>query len=245
AAVGDVERGRVAHLRAAPELDHVVVHVRKRDRVLDAGVAVDDHGHVVRVERAALRYHTHLRLARGLEHHLPLVAPRLVVALHAVRAVGLHAPEVHERVAEAVDVGVEVAFRTIEDGARGEDAGRGDRAGALHLLLREDLVRVVRRIVQRGDPEAERGVVDPRRLRDQPFGAHAAVPMAVDEPGRDRLTGAVDDLRTLGDAHARARTDRGDAAAGHDHDAVVDDLVTLHRHQPGTRERDHTGGLVE
>ena len=45
--VSDAERRRVANAGATPEIHHIVVDSLNGQRVLDAGVAVDDHRHVV------------------------------------------------------------------------------------------------------------------------------------------------------------------------------------------------------
>jgi hypothetical protein len=51
--------------------------------VFDARVSVGDHGHVVLEQRTALRDHHHAELARRRDHLLALLAPGLVVTLHA------------------------------------------------------------------------------------------------------------------------------------------------------------------
>jgi hypothetical protein len=91
-AVPDDERRRVAHAAFRPELEDVLVDPRDRQGVLDAGVPVHDHRHVVLEERPSFGNDQHLELARRSEDLLPLLAPRLVVALHAEGAGGLQAP---------------------------------------------------------------------------------------------------------------------------------------------------------
>jgi hypothetical protein len=65
--------------------------------VLDPGVAVDDHRHVVVKQRAALGHHHHPELARRGEHLLALLATRLVVALDRERADRLEPAQVRKR----------------------------------------------------------------------------------------------------------------------------------------------------
>src|SRR2546429_307146 len=82
-----------------------------------AGVAVDDHGHVVLEERAALGDDHHAGLARGFDDLLALIAAGLVVALHTDGADRFHAPEVEERVVEIGNVGFEGSLGAVEDRA--------------------------------------------------------------------------------------------------------------------------------
>ena len=89
-------------------------------------------------------------------------------------------------------------------------------------------LRVVRRIVDRGDAVGEIGEVDPVLLGDQPVAALGTVPVGVDESGDEGLPGNVDDLgagRETGAPAPDARPDGDDPVALDDDDAVLDDLV--------------------
>ena len=118
-------------------------------------------------------------------------------------------------------------------------------AGALHLGRGEDFRGVVRRIVQRGHAERQRGVVDPALLRNDFVGAHRSVPVDVDDAGHDGLAGDVDDLRVRGNGGARARTDGGDAIAVDDDGAVVDDVVAVHGDDARASQREFAGRNVQ
>ena len=74
------------------------------------------------------------------------------------------------------------ALRAVEDRAGGEDARRRrSRRRAAISARGENLGGVVRRIVQRGHAERQRGVVDPALLRNDLVRAHRAVPVHVDD----------------------------------------------------------------
>ena len=209
--------------------------------VLDGRVPVHDHRHVVLEERSALGHDHDADLARGREDLLALVAARLVVALDRDRAGRLHAAQVRARVVERVDLRLEVARGAVEDRAGREDARRADHPGARELGGREDLARVVARVVDRRDAEREPGVRHPVLLREDPVRADGAVPVRVDEARQDRLAGGVDRLRARGDRDVALLPDRLDAVALDDDHAVLDDLVALHRHDAAAREGDDVG----
>ena len=96
--------------------------------MFDAGVAVDDHRHVVLEQRTALGDDHHLEFASAGDELLALIAARLVVTLDAERADRLHPAQVASRVVEAVDDRLEVAGGAVEDRARGVQPGRRDHA---------------------------------------------------------------------------------------------------------------------
>ena len=146
--------------------------------MLDPGVAVHDHVHVVLEERAPLGDDEHLELARRGENLLSLVAPRLVVALDAERADRLHALQVRTCVVQLVDLHLRVAPRAVEDDPRREEPRRPHDSRARHLARREELRRVVGGIVRRRDSEREAGVRGPVLLRDD------AVALAACQCGR-------------------------------------------------------------
>src|SRR6266540_1944675 len=104
-AVSDKKRGRVADAGLGPELQHVLVDPRDGQRVLDARVPVHDHRHVVLEERPSLGNDQHFKLARRGEDLLPLLAPRLVVALDAEGAHRLHPFDMRPRVKRMKAVG--------------------------------------------------------------------------------------------------------------------------------------------
>ena len=212
--------------------------------MLDAGVAVDDHVHVHLEQRAAFGHDHHLRLARGLEHLLALVAARLVVALDADRAGRLQPLQMGEGVVQAVDHRGEVAFRAVQHRAGREDPRPHHAAGALHLGLGVDVAGAVGRVVQRGEAEGQRGVVDPALLRDDFALGHRAVPVGVDQAGDHRLAGGLDRLRARRDRHRGAWPDRRDAVAVDQDDAVLDDFIGLGRvHRDDARADDGDAAL--
>ena len=85
------------------QLNHVAIEVGDRQRVLEAGVAILNQRLVVEQKRRALGHHHHLQLARGLDDHLPDVAPLLVVALDAERTDRLHAPQMRQSIVVVLD----------------------------------------------------------------------------------------------------------------------------------------------
>ena len=97
-AVADDQRRRVAAPALGEQRDDVLVELRHRQRVLDAGVAVDDHRLVDVEQRPALGHDHHLQLARRLDDHLARVAALLVVALDAERADRLQPSQVRQRI---------------------------------------------------------------------------------------------------------------------------------------------------
>ena len=165
AAVGDDQRRRVADLALAEQRQHVLVDRRRRQVVLDAGMAVLNHRLVVVEQRAAFGDHQHLQLAGRLEDHLARVAPFLVVALDAEGAGRLHPPQVHQRIVVGVDHRLVRRFGAVEDGAGGEQPRPELEPGADHLAVGEHRLGVVRRIVRGGDAERQIGGERPARLR--------------------------------------------------------------------------------
>ena len=105
---------------------------------------------------------------RGRDDLLALVASGLVVVLDAVRPLQLEAPDVCQRVFEAVDH--RIATRragSVHDLAGRKGAGGEDDPGPLHLGCRENLARRARRVVNRGHPEGQVSVSVPVLLRDE------------------------------------------------------------------------------
>ena len=75
-----------------------------RDIVFDAGIAVGNERHVHVVERATLGHDVQPFGPRGLHHHLPLVAARLIVVLDRDRPFRLQPPHRSQRVLVFLDV---------------------------------------------------------------------------------------------------------------------------------------------
>src|SRR6266542_5463943 len=180
-AVSDEKCRRVTHAVLRPDLESILVDPRDRQVVLDARVPVHDHRHVVLEERSPLGNDHHLEFPRGGEDLLPLLAPRLVVALDAEGANRLHALQVRSGVVEALDLHLDVPAGAVEDRAGREEPRRADDPRARHLARGEELCRVVRRIVRGRDTEGEPGVRGPVLLGDDAVGAESAVPVRVHE----------------------------------------------------------------
>src|SRR5215831_10016700 len=111
-------------------------------------MTIDDHIHVELKERCAFRYDHHVSLSRRLENLLALLAPRLVIALHADSAVSLLALKMRERIVEIGDYSSEARLRAVQNGSGGENSRSDDFSRALHFARCKNLVGVVRRIVQ-------------------------------------------------------------------------------------------------
>ena len=245
AAVADDERRRVADVGRAPEREDVVVERGDGDGVLDAGVAVEDHVHVVVERGAALGDDHHLQVAGRREDLLALIAAGLVVALDRDGASGLHPAEVAVRVVQRVDRRAEVAVGAVEDRPRREDARADDLAGLDHLGEREDRLGRGRGVVRRRDAIGEVGVVDPVGLRDRAVEEVARVGVDVHEARHDGVAAGVDHLGLWRDAHLARGSDGGDPVAAHDDGAVLDHLIALHRDDAGIGERDSAFGRGE
>jgi hypothetical protein len=127
---------------------------------------------------------------------------------------------------------------------RREDARGAHQAGARELGGREDLAGVVRRIVDGRHAERERRVAVPVLLRQDAVRAEAAVVVGVDEAGQDGLAGDVEGLRPRGNRDGSLLADGLDAVALDEHDAVLDDLVAVHRDGAAAGERDRAGRNV-
>ena len=91
------------YLALREQLHHILVETRHRQRVLDAGVAVEDLRLVHVDQRAAFRHDHHLEFASGLDNHLAHVPALLVVALDGERADGFLPPQVRDGVFVALD----------------------------------------------------------------------------------------------------------------------------------------------
>ncbi|MNQ54653.1 hypothetical protein D3C85_687240 [compost metagenome] len=243
AAIGHDQGRGVGHLGLTPQLVHVGIEARQRDRVLDRGVAVHHHAHVVLIQGPALGHDHHAQFARGFQNLLALVAARLVVALDAPGPDGLHPAQVGQGVVQIIDLGGERRRRPVQDGAGREDARGHHATGLGQFAVGEDLARIIGRVVDGGHAEGQRGVVDPGLLRDDLVRAHRAVPVGVHQAGDDGLAGHVHDAGVARHGHRTARADGLDAVAvDHDH-AVLDDLVALHGDQSGAAQ-DHTAGRL-
>ena len=155
------------------------------------------------------------------------------------------AAQVRARVVERVDLGLEVAGGAVEDRAGREDARRAEEAGARELGRGEDLAGVVRGIVDGRDAEGERGVAVPVLLRQDAVRAEGAVVVGVDEAGQDGLARDVVRLRPRGNRDRSPPADGLDAVALDEDDAVLDDLVAVHRHDAaaGEGDRARAGGM--
>uniref|UniRef100_A0A0N4Z2Z0 BON domain-containing protein n=1 Tax=Parastrongyloides trichosuri TaxID=131310 RepID=A0A0N4Z2Z0_PARTI len=242
AAEADDQGRGVGRPRLRPQLHRVVVHPLHRHRVLDGGVAVDQHAHVGVVQRAAFRHDHHAQFAGSLHDLLALVAAGLVVALDAPGADGLHPAQVRARVVQVVDHGRRRRGRSVQDGAGREDARRHHAPGLGQFAVGEDLAVVVRRIVQRRHAEGQGGVVHPALLRDDLVRTHAAVPVGVDQAGDDGLAGHVHDAGAGRNRDRAARADGLDAVAVDDHHAVLDHLFALHGDQAGAGQDGDAAG---
>ncbi len=123
AAVGDDQRRRIVGLCLRPHLQHVLIEGAARHVMLDRCVAVLDQAHVHVEQRAAFGNNQHIFRLRRSDHHLPLFATRLVVVLHAPRALGFQAADVRDRIVELADLGEGTGgLGAIDDLARREYA---------------------------------------------------------------------------------------------------------------------------
>jgi len=98
--------------------------------MFDAGVSIHHHRQVVLQQRTAFRHHHDADIARSSQHHLALVATRLVVALDADRADRLQALQVTTRIVDRFDLCFEAALSTVQDRARRPSTRRKNGAGA-------------------------------------------------------------------------------------------------------------------
>jgi hypothetical protein len=69
------------------------------------------------------------------------------------------------------------------------------------------------------------------------------VRVGIDVAGHDGAAAHVDLPRAGRDLDASARADRLDPVVAHDHDAVVDHLVSPHRDDARAGEREHSAGM--
>ena len=170
---------------------------RDRQRVLDAGVAVDAPSSCCAGRASRPRAPPSCSSSRAAcDDLLALLAARLVVALDAERADRLQAPQVGERVVERVDLGLEVALGAVEDRAGREDARRDDRPARAAAPRR----RTPSFVSLDGSwivvtPKARLASVDPVALRHDAVRRRCApCAWASIEPGHDGLARRVDDL---------------------------------------------------
>ena len=202
--------------------------MRHGNGVLNAGVAVDDHVHVVLEQCPTLRHHHHVGLARGLEDLLALVAARLVVAFDGIGTGGFHAFQMGERIIQIVHFRRDVGLGSIQNRAGGKNSRTGHNPAALHFSHGKNSGGVIGGIVDGGDAKRERGVIDPALLWHQPLRAHAAVPMHINQAGNDGFAARVNKGGTRRRGDVGGTADGGDAVAADDYASVVDDLVTFH-----------------
>ena len=119
---------------------------------------------------------------------LALVAPRLVVVLDAVRALGLQAEDVLTRIVQPVDMGID-AGRT---GAIDDFAGRigprlQDQSGTLHLSGCKDVLRRIGRVEHGGHAQRQMGTGRPVLLRRDAVLSLGAVRIGIDEARGDHM----------------------------------------------------------
>lgn len=118
--------------------------------MLDGRVAVLHQRDVHREQRTALGHHFHIFSQCSGDDHLSLIAARLVVVLHAVRALCLQPADIGQRILIGVDLRIDArCLRAIDDFARREDTRGQDDACPLHLGGGEDVGCTGRRIVDR------------------------------------------------------------------------------------------------
>ncbi len=103
--------------------------------MLNAGVAIQDHIHVVGERRTALRNHIYAQLTGGFKHLLTLIPSRLVVAFYSRGSERLCSANGRSCVLQAVDHGFLHIFSSIENASGGENAGAGHIPGSNHLRL--------------------------------------------------------------------------------------------------------------
>ena len=199
--------------------------------MFDAGVSVDDHGHVTHEERTAFGNDHHLEFAGRLEDLLTLIPARLIVTLDREGADRLHAPEMKEGVLQRVHLGPETAGGPIENGSRGKGSRSGDDTGLGHLAGGEDFRGVVRGIVDGGDAKGKSREVDPVLLRRDLLARLGAMGMGIDESGQDHLAGDIDDGDATRDLDLRPRAHGHDAIAFHENGGLLDDAAIGHGHR--------------
>ena len=239
-AVRHDERGGVHRLRARQELHRVLELGLDGERVLDAGVPVQDVGHLQLVVEPALGGGRETQLVGGHDHPLALLAVARHVHLQRLGVVVLR-------------VALEDVLRVVQarDHLAGEDArprgvdARPHHLAVGHLVLVGEHVRGRRLRVpgRRGAVRQLRQVLPRLRavdLRDEPLG----VVVGVDEARHDGLAAHVDDLRAVGDLHGPPGTHRLDAVVLDDDVAVLDDLVALHGDDARAAEHRHARGDV-
>ena len=239
AAITNDQRRRVAHLRRAPQLGDILVHAFERQRVLDAGVAVDHHRQVVLQQRATFRHHHDADFARGGEHHLALITARLVVALDADGADGLQALQMATRIIQRLDLCFEAALGAVQDRAGRPRTRREDCTRARQLADSHDRVRVIRRIVNGGHAVREIRTMNPVVARDHAACALRTMCMHINQARHNGHTAAVNHARIGRHRRRAARTHGNDAIRPHHHHAVVDDIEAAHRHQLGPHQGEH------
>ena len=243
-AVADHQRRRVADLRLRPELFHVVVNTLDRQRVLDPGVAIDHHVHIVLKQRAAFGHHHHIGLARGFNDLLALIATRLVIAFHRRRTGRFHALQMRQGIIETIDHGARVGLCAVENGAGRVNARGDDFSRALHFAVRKNGRRVVGRIVNRRDTKGQRRVIDPALLRDDLIFAHAAVPMHVDNAGNNCFAARIDHGGTCRSQYVGCLANGCDAIVFYHNAAIVDHLVAFHGDDACAGNNGHSARLV-
>ncbi len=124
------EGGCIAGLALAPVLQYVVIETQGGDVVFDSRNAVSNQVHVHMVERAALCHGHHTLAAGRLNHHLALVAARLVVVLDGNRALGLEPANVCQGIVECLHRGVVGGFCAVDDLCCGKNTRSEDASGA-------------------------------------------------------------------------------------------------------------------
>ena len=147
AAVGHGESRGVADTGAAPKVEHVVIDVLDRHGVFNAGVAVNDHGEIVHESRTPFRDDHHFLFTSGGNDLLPLIAPRLVVALYTNRPNRFHTREVELGIFKRLDLSFESAGGSIKNRTGRKYPRSRDKAGFAQLAGRKDGFRITRRIV--------------------------------------------------------------------------------------------------
>ena len=173
----------------ATSCDDVLVERRDRQRVLEAGVAIDNLRQVqLEVEPAFERRHQ-LLLLRGHDDPLPLLAVARHVQLDRLRVPVLAVtPQDVLRVLEALDVVAANTPGPVPRHARPEHL-----PGLDQVAIREDVGRRRLRIARRRHAVGEVGEVLPD-LRLVHVPRRPDVRVHVDETRHDGLAGHVDDL---------------------------------------------------
>ena len=223
-AIFDNESRRVRDLRALVPLEDVFVFRRDRQRVLDAGVAVEAVRDVELEVEAALGGRHETEFLRRHDDPLALLAVAGHVHLERLRVVVL-------RILLEDRAGVIEILHILgdEDARAGGVAARADHFTRLHaIVVREEVGGGRLRIARGGGAVGELRQILPHLVgvdrRNEPL----RVVVCVDETGHDRLPADVDDLRVGRHLHRAARADGDDAIVLHEHVGVLDDLLTLH-----------------